>query len=62
MSNSRYGDDFEYIGNIWGWRISIMGAIFIVIILLVMFGRYRYLVATDSYPESVQDTIELYED
>ena len=32
--------DGEYIGNIWGWRISLIGAA--VIVLLSAFAAYRH--------------------
>jgi predicted MFS family arabinose efflux permease len=32
--------DGEYIGNIWGWRVSIIGAA--VIVLLSAFAAYRH--------------------
>lgn len=32
--------DGEYIGNIWGWRISMIGAALIV--LLASFAAYRH--------------------
>lgn len=32
--------DGEYIGNIWGWRISMIGAA--VIVLLAAFAAYRH--------------------
>ncbi|MDX1685602.1 MAG: hypothetical protein R3275_10215 [Saprospiraceae bacterium] len=51
----------DYLGNIWGWRWSIISLIFILIVLAIMFGRYQYLVATDNYPVK-QDTIQVDED
>lgn len=32
--------DGDYIGNIWGWRISMIGAV--VIVLLSAFAAYRH--------------------
>ena len=32
--------DGEYIGNIWGWRVSLIGAA--IIILLSAFAAYRH--------------------
>lgn len=32
--------DGEYIGNIWGWRISLIGAA--IIVLLSAFAAYRH--------------------
>lgn len=61
MTNHSSDGNEDYIGNIWGWRISIISLIFIVIVMLIMFGRYKYLVATDNYNPNPQDTIELNE-
>ncbi len=35
--------DGEYIGNIFGWRVSIIGAIVIGTLLLLAIGRSYYL-------------------
>jgi predicted MFS family arabinose efflux permease len=32
--------DGEYVGNIWGWRISLIGAA--IIVLLSAFAAYRH--------------------
>ena len=58
-SNHMKGDDL-YIGNIWGWKWSLISLVIIVFFLLMMYGRYRYLVATDAY-KPVQDTIQVHE-
>ena len=60
MSNNQFSE-FGYLGNIWGWRWSIIAAIFILAVLLLMYARYEYLVANDAWPAPVQDSIELYE-
>ena len=58
--------DGEYIGNIWGWRISLIGAA--VIVLLSAFAAYRHytldvpfgLEAPDEIKdESAADSIHL---
>lgn len=50
-----------YMGNIWGWRWSIISLIFIVAILILMYGRYRYLVSTERYDPNIQDTTVIHE-
>lgn len=40
MSDKKDPFDGEYIGNIWGWRISMIGAA--VIVLLSAFAAYRH--------------------
>jgi predicted MFS family arabinose efflux permease len=41
--------DGEYIGNLFGWRISIIGIFVIGSLLLLAFGRAWYLDVPMSY-------------
>jgi len=56
MSKLEFDEQEEYIGNIWGWKISFIGLAFILLMLAVMIGRYYYLVNTgEYYPDQPQD-------
>ena len=46
----RQDKDQEYIGNIWGWKISYWSLGLLLFMLLAMGARYYYLKSTDQYP------------
>lgn len=50
MSPLKYDEQEEYIGNIWGWKWSIIGLVFILVVFMLMGGRYYYLKSTGNYP------------
>ena len=47
--------DGEYVGNIWGWRISMIGAA--VIVLLSAFAAYRHY--TLGVPFGLEDPAQM---
>jgi predicted MFS family arabinose efflux permease len=59
MSRLEINDEEDYIGNIWGWKMSFISLAFIVLVLLLMFGRYRYLKSTGEYDPNKIDTTQI---
>ena len=43
MSDEKDPFDGEYIGNIWGWRFTIYGAVFLLILLGLIIYRHVQL-------------------
>lgn len=58
QSEERDPFDGEYIGNIWGWRISLIGAA--VIVLLSAFAAYRHY--TLGVPFGLEDPDKIEEE
>lgn len=46
--------DGEYLGNIWGWKISIYGLILIVAVLGLMIYRHKTLGIPFIQPDPVE--------
>ena len=54
--NKREGN--PYIGNVFGWRVSIIGLIVLVILIVFMLLRYNYLKKHDGL-KNVQDSVKI---
>ena len=42
-----------------GWKMSFISLAFILLVLLLMFGRYRYLKSTGQYDPNKVDTTQI---
>jgi predicted MFS family arabinose efflux permease len=53
-SESKDPFDGAYIGNIWGWRFSLLGLVLIVLLLGLMIYRHHTLGVPFGFPEEEQ--------
>ncbi len=47
----------EYLGNMWGWKFSLIGLALIVLMLLLMLYR-SYQIADETQPAHIEQTKE----
>ena len=52
---SREGEEPEYIGNIWGWKFSKLGAVIILAALALMAYRWYQVKDTPQYQREMQE-------
>ena len=45
-------EEAEYIGNIWGWKVSLLSLAFIVLMLLFVWYRYSLLPDEPTTPSN----------
>lgn len=63
MLNNKKEEEYEYVGNYFGWRTSYWSLALIVILILIALARYYYLggpeVIGNPFTEPGLDSLEL---
>lgn len=53
--------DGEYIGNIFGWKLSMVGLVLILLLLALMLYRHWKLGVPFGFEEGTQEKVEINE-
>ncbi len=57
MTDKKDPFDGEYIGNIWGWRFSLIGAIVLVFMVGLMVYRHYQLDVPFGQPSPAEEVV-----
>jgi hypothetical protein len=55
--------DGDYVGNIFGWKISIIGGVLILLLVILAAGRHYYLDVPTGFddplaPKEIENTVQ----